>query len=153
MASRLSPGEWISAVSGLVLVLSLFLPWENRPIRYSNRSDTVMGWRSFGVVAALLALVALVPLVHGSLRFGGRQGVRSMVLVCAGAVAVTLVLFGTGGLGVGSSPAPGLYLGLLAGGGVSAGAVVHLWRLAGQPAAGPPAAGPPTAGPPGPPAS
>ena len=147
IGSRLSPGEWISAASGVVLLLSLFLGWESRPVRYTTRSDSIMGWRSFGVVAVLLALVALVPVVHGVLRFRGHSGLRSMVLVCAGAVAVTLVLFGTGTLSVGSSPAPGLYLGLLAGAGMSAGAVIHLWRLP------PPSGGPPTGGLPEPPPS
>jgi hypothetical protein len=147
VGSRLSAGEWISALSGLVLLVSLFLAWEYRPVRYSTRSQTIMGWQSFGLVAALLALTALVPIVHGVVRFRGRSGLRSMVLLCAGAVAVTLVLFGTGTLGVGSSPAPGLYVGLLAGAGMSAGAVVHLWRLR------PPSPGPPAGGTPAPPPS
>jgi hypothetical protein len=45
---RLRAGDWMAAVSGVVLFVSLFLPW------YGDAS----GWESLAVIDVLLALVA-----------------------------------------------------------------------------------------------
>ena len=49
---RLRTGEWIAAVSGAVLLVSLWLPW------YSLGVGTASAWESLAVVDVLLALVA-----------------------------------------------------------------------------------------------
>jgi hypothetical protein len=50
---RLSTGEWIAAVSGIALVVSLFLPW------YSVAGHDATAWQSMSVDDALLAFAGL----------------------------------------------------------------------------------------------
>lgn len=49
---RLRVGEWLVGVSGLVLLVSLFVPW------YDGRT----GWESLGLLDVLLAVVGLAAL-------------------------------------------------------------------------------------------
>ena len=49
-------GEWIAGISGLVLLVALFLPW------YGNDAGSRTGWESLGALDVLLALVALSAL-------------------------------------------------------------------------------------------
>ena len=74
---RLRAGEWIAGISGLVLLVALFLPW------YSDDAGSRTGWESLGALDVVLAVVALsalaipvvaavqrvpaVPLAHESL--------------------------------------------------------------------------------------
>ena len=138
-APRLTVGEWVSGVGGLLLVLSLLGPWEHRPPAGPTLSETLdealNGWRSFGVAAAALAAVALVPVVHAVRRWQGHAGVRPLVVVSSGAVAVTLVLFGMASrLGVSSRPGGGLYVGLLGATAVALGGALRLFLLRPPPA-------------------
>jgi hypothetical protein len=86
---RLRAGEWVVALSGLVLFLALFVPW------YADELDSRTGWQSLGALDVVLALVALsalaipvvtaahrvpaVPLAHQSLTTLG--GILALVLV------------------------------------------------------------------------
>lgn len=131
---RLTVGEWVSGVGGLVLLLSLLGPWEHRPTPgpavNETLNETLSGWRSFGVAAAALAAVALVPVVHAVRRWQGRPGVRPLAVVSSGAVAVTLVLFGMASrLGVSSRPGGGLFVGLLGAAAVAVGGALRLFLL------------------------
>lgn len=65
---RLRAGEWVAAVSGLVLLVSLFLPWYDD----GEGSGSQTGWEAFALLDLLLAVVALaalaIPLVTASQR-------------------------------------------------------------------------------------
>jgi hypothetical protein len=50
---RLRAGEILLALSGLLLLVSLFLPW------YETAGEELSGWDALGVVDVLLALIAL----------------------------------------------------------------------------------------------
>jgi hypothetical protein len=86
---RLRLGEWVAGVSGLVLLVSLFLPW------YGDDAGQRTGWQSLGALDVVLAVVALaalaipvvtavhrvpaVPLAHESLT--ALVGILALVLV------------------------------------------------------------------------
>ena len=53
---RLRAGEWIAGISGLVLLVALFLPW------YSDDAWSRTGWESLGALDVVLAVVALAAL-------------------------------------------------------------------------------------------
>ena len=53
---RLRAGEWIAGISGLVLLMALFLPW------YSDADGSRTGWQSLGALDVVLAVVALAAL-------------------------------------------------------------------------------------------
>ena len=53
---RLRAGEWIAGISGLVLLVALFLPW------YGDDAGSRTGWESLGALDVVLALVALSAL-------------------------------------------------------------------------------------------
>ena len=53
---RLRAGEWIVGISGLVLLVALFLPW------YGDDAGSRTGWESLGALDVVLALVALSAL-------------------------------------------------------------------------------------------
>ena len=53
---RLRAGEWIVGISGLVLLVALFLPW------YGDDAGSRTGWESLGALDIVLALVALSAL-------------------------------------------------------------------------------------------
>ena len=66
---RLRSGEWIAGVSGLVLLVALFLPW------YSDDGGSRTGWQSLGALDVVLAVVALaaiaIPIVTALERVHG----------------------------------------------------------------------------------
>jgi hypothetical protein len=121
---RLAAGEWVSAAGGAILLLSLFAPWEHRPAENS----ALTGLRSFGVLTAVLAAVAIIPVVHAVRRGQGHTGVRPLLVVCCGAVALTVILFGmVTSLDVDSEPGGGVYAGLVGAGAVAAGGALRLF--------------------------
>jgi hypothetical protein len=118
---RLSLGEWIAGASGLLLLVSLFLPW------YSVGGQDLTAWRAMAVDDLLIAAAALVAvgaaIVVAMPRLAGFS-VAAMTLGSIPAiVALVLVIFRL------ASPAPeadaslavGAWLGLLAALGVVAG--------------------------------
>jgi hypothetical protein len=50
---RLRPADWVAGVSGLVLLVALFLPW------YAGGGTDVSGWGAFAVIDLWLALTAV----------------------------------------------------------------------------------------------
>jgi hypothetical protein len=50
---RVREWEWLTGLAGLVLLLSLFLPW------YGSSGSTANAWQSFAVTDVILALAAL----------------------------------------------------------------------------------------------
>ena len=87
---RLRAGEWLAGLSGLVLLVALFLPW------YSDDAGPRTGWESLGALDVVLAVVALsalaiplvtalqrvpaVPLAHQSLTSRGRLAVPLVLI-------------------------------------------------------------------------
>lgn len=122
--------DWVSGAAGVVLLLSLFAPWERRPAADEALTETLTGWGSFGILAVLLVAVAGVPIYHAVRRWLGRPGLPPLVVVSAGAAAVTIVLFGMATrLGISSDPSGGLYVGLLAGTGIAVGGALRLFLV------------------------
>ena len=131
---RVVPGEWLSGLCAVVLVASLFGPWEHRPASQSLLREAVNAWRAFGILAVALVLVADVALLHLGRRLQGARGLRPLALVCAGAVGVTIVLFGLSSqMGLGSRPGGGLYVGLVAAAGLAFGGAMRIWMFPQRP--------------------
>ena len=126
----LGVADWMSGAAGVVLLLSLFAPWERRPAADAALTETLTGWGSFGVLAVLLVAVAAVPIYHAVRRWLAGPGLPALVVVSAGAAAVTVVLFGMATrLGIASDPSGGLYVGLLAGAGIAVGGALRLFLV------------------------
>jgi hypothetical protein len=53
---RLRAGEWLLALSGAALLVSLFLDW------YASGPSGVSGWEAFTVIDGILAVVAVIAL-------------------------------------------------------------------------------------------
>ena len=83
---RLRAGEWITSLAGLVLLVSLFLPWY----------DGASGWEALSVIDILVALVALVAI--GMVPLTASQEVPAIplaiqaLLAIAAKVALILVI-------------------------------------------------------------
>lgn len=87
---RLRAGEWIAGVGGLVLLVSLFLPW------YSDDGGSRTGWQSLGALDIVLAAVALaalaIPLVTAMQRVPAVSLAHESLTTLVGLLAVVLVL-------------------------------------------------------------
>lgn len=83
---RLRAGEWITGLAGVVLVVSLFLPWY----------DGANAWEALTIIDVLLALVGLAAI--GLVPLTARETVPAIplaieaLLAIAAKVAVVLVL-------------------------------------------------------------
>jgi len=94
--SKISFGEMIAGVGGLLLFLFMFLKW------YGVEADGVElvagnAWESFSFIDLLLFLAALVAVAVAALRAAGKLPAlpipAGQIVAIAGAVAVVLVLF------------------------------------------------------------
>ena len=120
---RLRAGEWITAAAGVWLLVSLWSPWYSAPER--------SGWESLAVIDILLALVAAgavgLLLITAGQRLPAVPLAYSVFLTLAGAVAVLLVLLRVADLPDGASGREwGLWLGLAASFGITAGSLVAM---------------------------
>src|SRR5215210_4642374 len=84
---RLRAGEWITALSGVVLAVCLFLPW------YSASSVDYSAWEAFAVVDVMLQMLALLAvglLILTSVQPTAAVGVAAdaLLTLVAGAVAI-----------------------------------------------------------------
>jgi hypothetical protein len=114
-------GEWIAGASGLLLLVSLFLPW------YSAGAQDLTAWQAMAVDDLLIAAAALVAVgaavVVAMPRLAGFSVAAMTLGSLPGLIALVLVVFRL------ASPAPeadaslavGAWLGLLAVVGVVAG--------------------------------
>jgi hypothetical protein len=90
---RLRAGEWIAAVCGVALLVSLWLPWYSAS---SGDGSSLSGWQSLAVLDVLLALVAATAV--GLLIVTAGQSVPavpigfSVLVTLAGMLGVVLVL-------------------------------------------------------------
>jgi len=87
---RLRAGEWIAGISGLVLLVALFLPW------YADDAGSRTGWESLGALDVVLAVVALsalaIPIVTAFHRVPAVPLAHQSLTVLGGGLAVVLVL-------------------------------------------------------------
>jgi hypothetical protein len=87
---RLRAGEWIAGVSGLVLLVALFLPW------YGDEAGSRTGWQALGALDVVLALVALaalaIPVVTAVHRVPALPLALESLTTLVGLLAVVLVL-------------------------------------------------------------
>ena len=129
--SRLRKGEWVAGLSGLALLILLFLPWYGVDIAFGalDRLDlAVTAWEAFSVVDLLLLLTALAGLTvaaMAALQRAPALPVASAVIATGIAIVMVLVVL----YRILNQPGPnelvgvriGAYLGLLAVLGVAAG--------------------------------
>ena len=99
--SRLSPGEFAGMAAGLVLFLSLWLPWfttseDNRFSRLAGASggDGVNAWQVFSTLDILLVLAATAPFVLSWIIARGHKLTwkPGEVTMIVGATAFVLIL-------------------------------------------------------------
>ncbi len=88
--TRTRGADWLAALGGLVLLVSLFLPW------YAVRGFGLSGWESLSVIDLVLAVAALltlaIPLVVAA-RDASPVPIAVTVIACAiTLVALVLVL-------------------------------------------------------------
>src|SRR5947207_6767583 len=100
---RLRAGEWIAALSGVLLLVSLFVPWYHRgPVAcialrgvQCPNPDRFTAWESFAVIDVVLALVALfaiaVWVVTAAQRTGAIAIAMDSLLAVAGVMATVIV--------------------------------------------------------------
>jgi hypothetical protein len=158
--SKLSVGDQIAVVSGIVLIIALFLPWYGVDVNIGpvSASQSANAWEALSLIDILLLLVGViavgVPVAKAMGSFPDEVSAPVLVLG-AGAVGLVLVLFrlidlptpDLGG-GVDFGRKWGIFVGLLATAGVAYGG----WRANEETTAGttsasapPPPAAPPAA--------
>jgi hypothetical protein len=144
---RLRVGEWVSAAAGLVLLLSLFLPWYEVDLTGPVRSvltydipagvervrpgDNASAWESLAAVDILLAFVAasgvLLAVVTATQRVPAVSIALAGLVTVAGLVGVVLVLIRVLDLPDGAGGREwGLWLGLAGAAGIVAGGVLSM---------------------------
>ncbi len=64
---RLRKGEWIAAISGVVLLISLFLPWWSLPAYFERSADLaeLNAWEVLSVADILFALLGVLGIAVG----------------------------------------------------------------------------------------
>jgi hypothetical protein len=123
---RLGAGEWLAALSGLALLVSLFLPW------YGADTDaTASGWESLAAIDVLLAFVAasgvLLAIVTAAQRVPAVPVALSALVALAGGIGVLLVLFRAIDLPSGADTREwAIWLGLAGAIGIVAGALIAM---------------------------
>jgi hypothetical protein len=124
---RLRVGEWMTAVSGVVLALALFRPW------YSDEMADYTAWEAFSVLDVLLlalALLAVGLLVLTAVQPTAAMGVAAdaLLTLVAGAVAIPTVIrvLDVPALGAGAERAAFAWVGLAAVLGVLVGSIVAM---------------------------
>jgi hypothetical protein len=123
---RLGAGEWLAAVSGVALLVSLFLPWYG-----ANVDGTASGWESLAAIDVLLAFVAasgvLLAIVTAAQRVPAVPVALSALVALAGGIGVLLVLFRTIDLPSGAETREwAIWLGLAGAIGIVAGSLIAM---------------------------
>jgi len=157
--SKIGLGERIAAASGLALFIFMFFPW----FGVEDVDASGNAWEVLSFIDILLFLVVLVAVAVGVARAtdnmpSGLPAPPDLIVAAAGAVAFLLILFRilvTPDLGgsfggfeveVDTTRKIGLFLGLIAAGGIAYGGYTAMNEPAAQaPAAPPPPAPPPAA--------
>ena len=130
---RLRLGEWVAGLSGLALVVLLFLPWYARTVecvRAPCPPTSLDAWSAFAVIDVVLLLVGLLAVAVAVLcalySSPPIPVATSSLALSAGIVAIVLVLVRIAFLPDADARLPGSWLGLLAVAGVAVGAWMAL---------------------------
>lgn len=96
--SRLTIGDMVAGVGGIVLLISLFLPWYGVSVDVAgfSASESATGWEVLGFIDILLFLVAVVAIAVVAARAAGALPAEvpgALVLLALGALAVLLVIY------------------------------------------------------------
>jgi hypothetical protein len=87
--TRTRGADWLAALGGLLLLISLFLPW------YDVRGFGISGWESLSVIDLILALAALlamaVPLVTAA-RDSPPVSIAVTIVACTIALLALLLV-------------------------------------------------------------
>ena len=167
--SRVSLGERIAAVSGLLLFIFMFFKWYGIEIDaaiLTGDLDDLSAWEAFDLIDILLFLVAAIAVTEAVLRATGTAIPQlpwppARIVMLAGVLAVLLILFrlfvspiDEGDVaGVDVTRGIGIFLGLIAAAGIAYGGWRALNEVPRAAAAAPAATAPPVAPPPPPPAT
>lgn len=95
--SRLDRREWVAMAGGLLLAISVFLPWYDTGNVFGNidgQRGSLSAWDALSVIRILLLLAAIAPFVLASIVARGQalswpRGEMTMVIAL---VAFTLVI-------------------------------------------------------------
>jgi hypothetical protein len=120
---RLRAGEWLAAISGIALLVALFLPWYG--------PDSATGWEAMTAIDILLAFVAasgvVLAIVTATQRVPAVPVALSALISLFGALGVILVLIRVLDVpGWASGREWGLWLGLAGTLGIVAGAMLAM---------------------------
>jgi hypothetical protein len=123
---RLRAGEWIAALSGSALLLSLFLPWYG-----AGSEDDASGWQALAAVDIALALVAAsgvaLLVVTASQRVPAVPIALAAIVTLVGLIGVVLVLIRLADVPAGFDGRElGVWLGLVAAIGITAGGAIAM---------------------------
>jgi hypothetical protein len=118
---RLRAGEWVAALSGIVLLVSLFLPWYG-----AGEGGEASGWEALAAIDIVLALVAAfgvsLLVITASQRVPAVPIALSAVVTSAGLIGLVLALIRLASVPDGlDGREPGVWLGLLGTIGIVAG--------------------------------
>jgi len=94
--SRLTPADMIAGVGGIVLLISLFLPWYGASAEGVDLSVTVSAWESLSLIDIILFLCAVAAIAVVAARAAAALPPdipAGVVLLAAGALALLLCLF------------------------------------------------------------
>jgi hypothetical protein len=96
--SRLTTGDMIAGVGGIVLLISLFLPWYGVSVDIAgvSASESGSGWEALGFIDILLFLISVAAIGIVAARAAGSLPddiPAPVILLGLGALAVLLVLF------------------------------------------------------------
>ena len=157
--SRISFGEMIAGVGGLLLFLFMFIDWYGVDVDIAGfeASGGFNAWQAFSLIDILLFLAAAVAIAITVARALGALPALPMpagqIVAIAGAVAVVLILFrlivtpDAGGDEFDVTRKIGIFLGLISAGAIAFGGYTAMNEQAGGDgaAAAPPPAPPPPA--------
>lgn len=159
--SRISFGEMVAGVSAVALLIFMFLPWYgvSTDVPGFEASVNANAWEAFGFVDLLLFLAILVTLGLVAARATGNlptalPAPAGLIIAVAGGIAAVLILFRILSIpgpdvdieGVDLGRKIGIFLGLIAAGGITFGGYTAMNERAGGPDPAP-AAGPGPGGP------
>jgi hypothetical protein len=151
---RVGSGQFLAAVSGAILIGSLFLDWYGA--RFAGQSEAFDAWQAFSLISVLLYAAGAVGLLYGLWHLFDRglpsRFVPAVAMSLVGLCAACLTIFRLivmpnlePGLAAQVSPQVGIFIGLVASVGLLAGGLAvlgseHAARLqsltGGQPAPG-----------------
>lgn len=136
---RRLPGEAIAAVSGVLLLVFMFLPWfgtehvvTETGFPLPARDVTINAWRSFDSIDIMLLIVVIVAVGSAALArsvLTQREALLGVLTTLLGLLATALVVYRVLEPLTSTEREYGLFLGLVAALGLLAGGVVWMRQL------------------------